>query len=842
MAKKNFTITTVATAPSPATSGTSLVVAAGTGSLFALNEPAIIFPVNDQPLVANAEIVMVTNVSTDTLTITRTQESTSARTIVAGDIIIQGITAKDWNDLVTLVSGKITAFADPNADRIVFWDDSAGAFAALTASTGLTLTGTNLTVRTSSATQTGIVELATTAETETGTDATRAVTPDGLHDMTTLAGAAWMLDEDTMSSDSATKVASQQSIKAYADTKIPNSIKSGNGDSVATVDSADIAGEYLVKFDADGNIADSGLHSGNVLESIDEDNMASNLDTKVPTQQSVKAYTDLINSNNSAFIQNEIKVIDTATYDSFGLLIKIDNDNAIYFFRQGTSHVGDKGKIVAQKYTFSTQTWGTRWDVYNDANANYDSRNVAGGVIGDKIYLFFTRYNISGAALQDIGYIVSTDLTGTSWGSYTAITTGFSWGSPYGALIDTNTVGKYIVPIYGDNGSGTYYVKFFETEDSGANWAVGDTIYSGASSFTETCVAHLGSGNMIALMRINAGGLVYQSKSTNDGVTWSTPSVTNMGEPSGTKVPWVYYCERSNTLVAIFKDRTGLYPIKIYTVDADLALTSNLLWEYLRWSDDSANLASSGNGGYPSIVSISDDKLMYVFYDGTDSDVDTYMGILNLGMLSKVERQDGWRELVEIWTYVSSTTFTVNGNKESRFEVGDKIKWYQSAWKYAYVVGKSYSSGTGLTTITIAGDSISNATIYLPHMSKLESPQDFPQWFSYTPSVSAGTGSFTTVSATGKYKISGHICFASMTITITTNGTAANYTLASLPATAHITPVYSFFGRETLVTGKMLQGQVTGSRVNDVFIRDYTNAYCGGNGYLLNVSGWYEIA
>lgn len=67
----------------------------------------------------------------------------------------------------------------------------------------------------------GIVELATTAETTTGTDATRAVTPDGLHDMTSLAGAAWFLDEDDMASDSATKTASQQSIKAYVDGKVP---------------------------------------------------------------------------------------------------------------------------------------------------------------------------------------------------------------------------------------------------------------------------------------------------------------------------------------------------------------------------------------------------------------------------------------------------------------------------------------------------------------------------------------------------------------------------------------------------------------------------------------------
>src|SRR3990167_239111 len=68
-----------------------------------------------------------------------------------------------------------------------------------------------------STTVSGVVELATTAETTTGTNATMAVTPDGLHDMTSLSGAAWMLDEDDMSSNSATLVASQQSIKAYVD-------------------------------------------------------------------------------------------------------------------------------------------------------------------------------------------------------------------------------------------------------------------------------------------------------------------------------------------------------------------------------------------------------------------------------------------------------------------------------------------------------------------------------------------------------------------------------------------------------------------------------------------------
>lgn len=70
----------------------------------------------------------------------------------------------------------------------------------------------------------GKIELATTAETETGTATDRAVTPDGLHDMTTLSGAAWLLDEDDMATDSAVKVASQQSVKAYTDTKLATSV------------------------------------------------------------------------------------------------------------------------------------------------------------------------------------------------------------------------------------------------------------------------------------------------------------------------------------------------------------------------------------------------------------------------------------------------------------------------------------------------------------------------------------------------------------------------------------------------------------------------------------------
>lgn len=98
-AHKNFAFSTVATAPSPATSGTSLVVHAGDGTLFpAVPFNATVWPAGTQPSAASAEIVRVTNIATDTFTITRTQESTSARTIVVGDQIAATITAKTLTD------------------------------------------------------------------------------------------------------------------------------------------------------------------------------------------------------------------------------------------------------------------------------------------------------------------------------------------------------------------------------------------------------------------------------------------------------------------------------------------------------------------------------------------------------------------------------------------------------------------------------------------------------------------------------------------------------------------------------------------------------------------------
>jgi len=108
-ALKNFAYSLVATAPSPATSGTSLVVTAGQGSYFpATPFDATIWPSGSQPSNTNAEIVRVTAVSTDTFTITRAQYGTTAQSIAVGYQIAQTVDANLLNQLAPLTGATFT--------------------------------------------------------------------------------------------------------------------------------------------------------------------------------------------------------------------------------------------------------------------------------------------------------------------------------------------------------------------------------------------------------------------------------------------------------------------------------------------------------------------------------------------------------------------------------------------------------------------------------------------------------------------------------------------------------------------------------------------------------------
>jgi hypothetical protein len=207
----------------------------------------------------------------------------------------------------------------------------------------------------------GGVMLETNADTSTNkTLTTPTITSAVLN--TSLSGSSFK-DEDTMSSDSATSIASQQSIKAYVDSEIDTEMDlvfttdSGSGQITMDSETLTLAGGTGIDSVGSGNtltfniantvstLVGSDTFTNKTLTSatltspvlntavsgtavLDEDNMNSDSATKVATQQSIKAYVDA---------QTTLQDLDIAP-DS-GSAQSIDLDGATLTF-SGGSEVG----------------------------------------------------------------------------------------------------------------------------------------------------------------------------------------------------------------------------------------------------------------------------------------------------------------------------------------------------------------------------------------------------------------------------------------------------------------------------------------------------------------------
>lgn len=106
MPAKNFAVAIVTTAPSPATSGTSFGIAVGEQTRFTVGLPVTIGPATGIWTPANSEVGMLTATASGNLTITRAVESSVARSVVVGDVILQGISAGMWE--APSIAGPIT--------------------------------------------------------------------------------------------------------------------------------------------------------------------------------------------------------------------------------------------------------------------------------------------------------------------------------------------------------------------------------------------------------------------------------------------------------------------------------------------------------------------------------------------------------------------------------------------------------------------------------------------------------------------------------------------------------------------------------------------------------------
>lgn len=114
-------------------------------------------------------------------------------------------------------------------------------------------------------------------------------------------------------------------------------------------------------------------------------------------------------------------------------------------------------------------------------------------------------------------------------------------------------------------------------------------------------------------------------------------------------------------------------------------------------------------------------------------------------------------------------------------------------------------------------------------------------WVSYSPTLSAVTGSFTTASASGYYKRVGKICVVKMTGTITTVGTGLGVKI-SLPFTSKSGQGSSLgVVRESSVTGATGVILIANNSSTGELLR-YDNGGWTASGYSYVISCTYEVA
>ena len=152
---------------------------------------------------------------------------------------------------------------------------------------------------------------------------------------------------------------------------------------------------------------------------------------------------------------------------------------------------------------------------------------------------------------------------------------------------------------------------------------------------------------------------------------------------------------------------------------------------------------------------------------------------------------------------------------------------------------------TGIGTISLADTAVSpgsytntNLTVDAQGRITAASNGASGSWTNYSPTVTPVSGSFTTVTATGRYWKTGLIVYLTVTITATNIGSGSGC-LVSLPFAAATNSPFAFSGRETAINGKAWTGTINSYESWVLCLQDYSNNSLA-NSEVVTVSGFYE--
>lgn len=234
----------------------------------------------------------------------------------------------------------------------------------------------------------------------------------------------------------------------------------------------------------------------------------------------------------------------------------------------------------------------------------------------------------------------------------------------------------------------------------------------------------------------------------------------------------------------------------------------------VNWAEgqDAATVNNSSRGMMAARAKARQDQCGGLLAAGTNA-----LSVTTSQVLSTAHLTDGLRLLVRAPNANTSgtVTFAPDGLTAANIKRADGS---------ALAVG-SITSGMALDLIYNSGSSEWRAVNIPPY-----------PWAAWTPTVTAGSGTFTTVSGGGRYAKIGNTVVFNVTISISVNGTAASWVIFNLPTSS---VSYAVFTGRSLTSGITLVGNASAS-ADSVLLTTYINGYPGGSGTTLIVSGTYE--
>lgn len=144
---------------------------------------------------------------------------------------------------------------------------------------------------------------------------------------------------------------------------------------------------------------------------------------------------------------------------------------------------------------------------------------------------------------------------------------------------------------------------------------------------------------------------------------------------------------------------------KLYTYVAG-STTPQATWTDSTQAVQNANPIILDSAGRPSNeiwLVAGTNNYKFVLKDSNDVTLGTWDNITGIAASNAVQSE--WISSGLTITYVSATAFTVTGDQTAVFTTNRRLQYFLATGTfYGYVAGRSYSSGTGLTTVTVAAD------------------------------------------------------------------------------------------------------------------------------------------